>query len=111
MIGPGVSFLLFSETDWLCLRASFSKSIDNISFQTNIDYFRQLVLKPYKKKSQDVVIGKNKVRQLARRGLLTSLGLAAVPLAKICLPLVVRVHCKGTGNATRARQQKLSSAS
>lgn len=52
MIGPGVSFLLFSETDWLCLRASFSKSIDNISFQTNIDYFRQLVLKPYKKKAK-----------------------------------------------------------
>lgn len=55
------------------------------------------MLKPYKKKY--VVIGKNKVRQLAHCGLLTSLGLAAVPLAKICLPLVVQVHCKGIDNA------------
>lgn len=33
---PGVPFLLFNKTDWLRLRASFSKPIDSISFQANI---------------------------------------------------------------------------
>lgn len=71
----GLEFLSFSfnETDWLHLRASFSIPIYNVSFQTNIDWFCQLVLKPYIwKKKKKVVIGKNKVGQLTHCTLWTA---------------------------------------